>query len=108
MARGFQADHGKHAEALARAIARLGSTAPPQSPADYGFAAAGLARREDALRFLVGIEEGLALAHLGAVPGLAEKDLAKSAAGILGVESMHWAELRRALGESPVPAPFVG
>ncbi|MBV9523155.1 MAG: ferritin-like domain-containing protein, partial [Alphaproteobacteria bacterium] len=53
-------------------------------------------------------EVGLALAHLGAVPAFADRDLAKGAAGLLGVEAMHWAVLRRALGEAPVPAPIIG
>ena len=75
---------------------------------DYRFATGALGRRDDALRFLLGFERGLALAHLGAVPGFADKTLAKGAASILGVESMHWSALRSALGEDPVPAPFLG
>ncbi len=35
------------------------------------------------------------------------KDLAKYAASILGDEAMHWAILRNALGENPVPAAFI-
>jgi len=42
------------------------------------------------------------------VPGFADKNLAKGSAGILGVETMHWSALRSALGEAPVPAPFLG
>jgi hypothetical protein len=109
LAQAFQADHAKHAEALVRAITRL-QDKPVASRAaeDYSFSADGLRRRDDALRFLVGFEQGLALAHLGAVPAFAEKNLAKGAAGILGVETMHWSALRSALGEPPVPAPFLG
>ena len=44
---------------------------------------------------------------LGAVPALMSKDLAKYAASILGDEAMHWAILRNALGENPVPAAFI-
>lgn len=33
--------------------------------------------------------------------------LAKAAASILGDEAMHWATLRQALGEAPVPATFM-
>jgi hypothetical protein len=37
----------------------------------------------------------------------ADKDLAKAAASILGDETMHWAVLRNALGENPVPGAFI-
>ncbi len=108
MARAFQADHVKHAEAMVRIVNRL-QAKPVASYAapDDRFAAAELKSRDDVLRFLVGFERGLALAHLGAVPAFAEKTLAKGAAGILGVEAMHWGALRSALGEDPVPAPFL-
>lgn len=109
LAQAFQLDHTKHAEALVRAILRLqDKPVAARAPADYRFARDALRQRDDALRFLVGFEQGLALAHLGAVPAFAEKDLAKGAAGILGVETMHWSALRLALGEPPVPAPFLG
>ncbi len=72
------------------------------------FSSAALKERDETLRFLVGFEQGLTLAHLGAVPAFADRALAKSSAGILGVEAMHWAALRRALGEDAVPAPFLG
>jgi len=109
MARAFQADHAQHAAAMVRTVIRLqGKPVAARAATDYRFAAAELLSRDDALRFLVAFEQGLALAHLGAVPAFAEKALAKSAAGILGVEAMHWGVLRRALGEDPVPAPFLG
>jgi len=41
------------------------------------------------------------------VPLFRHRDLAKAAASILGDEAMHWALLRNALGEDPVPAAFV-
>jgi hypothetical protein len=43
----------------------------------------------------------------GAVPLFGDRDLAKAAASILGDEAMHSAILRQALGENPVPEPFV-
>jgi hypothetical protein len=39
--------------------------------------------------------------------GLALSGAAVAAASILGDEAMHWAVLRQALGEEPVPAAFV-
>jgi rubrerythrin len=59
------------------------------------------------LRFAAGLEKGAASAYLGAVPALDNKDLAKAAASILGDEAMHWAVLRNALGENPVPSAFI-
>jgi hypothetical protein len=41
------------------------------------------------------------------VPLFANRDLAKAAASILGDEAMHWAILRNALGQDPVPTAFV-
>jgi hypothetical protein len=41
------------------------------------------------------------------LPLFKNRDLAKAAASILGDEAMHWAVLRQALGENPVPDPFV-
>ena len=46
-------------------------------------------------------------AYLGAIPQFDNRDLAKAAGSILGDEAMHWAVLRNALGENPVPAAFV-
>jgi hypothetical protein len=107
MARAFRDDHVQHAEAMVRIVRRLqGKPVAAQAARDYGFPAE-LTSRDDVLRFLVASERGLALAHLGAVPAFAEKGLAKRAAGILGVEAMHWGALRQALGEAPVPAPFL-
>jgi hypothetical protein len=109
LAHAFQDDHAKHAAALARAVTRLqGKPVGPRPAVDYSFSPAGLTSGEDAMRFLLGFEQGLALAHLGAVPAFADNQLAKGAAGILGIEAMHWSSLRSALGEAPVPAPFLG
>jgi hypothetical protein len=105
----FETDHAKHAEALVRAILRLQEKpVAARAPQDYRFSPAAFSEREDALRFLLGFEQGLALAHLAAVPAFADRNLAKGAAGILGVETMHWSALRSALGEDPVPGPFLG
>ena len=46
-------------------------------------------------------------AYLGAVPVFENRELAKAAASILGDEAMHWAILRNALGEDPVPSAFM-
>jgi hypothetical protein len=58
--------------------------------------------------------DGIALHPMGeaartwSVPAFENRELAKAAASILGDEAMHWAILRQALGDNPVPAAFVG
>ena len=59
------------------------------------------------LRFAAWLEKGAVSAYLGAIPVFGDRDLAKAAASILGDEAMHWAVLRNAVGEAPVPSAFV-
>ena len=66
-----------------------------------------LKTQTDVLRFAAGLEQGAASGYLGMVPVLGDRDLAKAVASILGDEAMHWAILRQALGENPVPEPFI-
>jgi len=73
----------------------------------YEFPTDGLKNQADVLRFAAGLEKGAVSAYLGAVPLFQQRDLAKAAASILGDEAMHWAVLRQALGENPVPSAFV-
>ena len=58
-------------------------------------------------RFAAMLEKGAVSAYLGAVPVFDKRELARAAASILGDEAMHWATLRSALGEPPVPSAFV-
>uniref|UniRef100_UPI00286AD158 ferritin-like domain-containing protein n=1 Tax=Polaromonas sp. TaxID=1869339 RepID=UPI00286AD158 len=53
------------------------------------------------------LEQGAVSAYLGAVPLFGNRDLSKAAASILGDEAMHWAILRQAIGDVPVPTAFV-
>jgi hypothetical protein len=104
----FQGDHKKHAEILTSTISKMGgSPVMAKRPADYGFPTASLKSQADVLKFAANLEQGAASAYLGAVPAFMSKDLAKYAASILGDETMHWAILRSALGENPVPAAFI-
>src|SRR6516162_1024171 len=61
----------------------------------------------DVLGFAAGLEQGAASGYLAMIPVLGDRDLAKAVASILGDEAMHWAILRQALGENPVPEPFI-
>ena len=104
----FQGDHKQHAEVLASTIGKLGGKpVAAKKPADYNFPVSTLKNQADVLRFAADLEKGAASAYLGAVPVFANEDLAKAAASILGDETMHWAILRNALGENPVPAAFI-
>jgi rubrerythrin len=104
----FQGDHKQHAQLLSSTITKLGGTpVQPKTAAAYKFPVEKLKNQADVLRFAAGLEKGAASAYLGAVPALGNKDLAKAAASIMGDEAMHWAVLRNALGENPVPSAFI-
>lgn len=104
----FQGHHKAHADLLAKTVKTLGGKpAEAKRTADYKFPVETLKTQADVLRFAAGLEQGAVSAYLGAVPLLGNRDLAKAAASILGDEAMHWAILRQALGENPVPDAFV-
>jgi rubrerythrin len=102
----FQGHHKEHADVLAKTIRQLGGN-PVAAKTRYSFPVEGLKSQADVLRFAAGLEQGAVSAYLGAVPLFANRDLSKAAASILGDEAMHWAVLRNALGENPVPSAFV-
>ena len=102
----FQGHHGAHAALLSSTIAKLGGQ-PVGTKQRYAFPTEGLRNQADVLRFAAQLEKGAVSAYLAAVPALGNRDLAKAAASILGDEAMHWAVLRHALGEDPVPFAFV-
>jgi rubrerythrin len=102
----FQGHHKEHAELLRSTVEQLGGT-PVEAKADYAFPLDTLKAEADVLRFAAGLEKGAVSAYLAAVPLFGDRVLAQAAASILGDEAMHWAVLRAALGEDPVPAAFV-
>jgi len=102
----FQGHHKEHADVLSKTIAKLGGKAVLAKD-KYNFPADKLKTQEDVLRFAAMLEKGAVSAYLGAVPLFDNRDLSKAAASILGDEAMHWAILRNALGEVPVPSAFV-
>lgn len=102
----FQGHHKEHADVLAKTVRDLGGS-PVEPLARYDFPTDQLKSEADVLRFAAGLEKGAVSAYLGAVPLFEERELAKAAASILGDEAMHWAVLRSALGENPVPVAFV-
>lgn len=102
----FQGHHKEHAEVLSKTVAKLGGK-PAVAKGKYTFPTETLKTQDDVLRFAAMLEKGAVSAYLGAVPVFRNRDLAKAAASILGDEAMHWAILRNALGEVPVPSAFV-
>ena len=102
----FQGHHREHADVLAKTVAKLGGK-PVVARASYAFPTDKLKSQADVLRFAASLEKGAVSAYLGAVPVFDNRDLAKAAASILGDEAMHWAILRNAVGEAPVPSAFV-
>jgi rubrerythrin len=102
----FQGHHKEHADILAKTIGKLGGKAVT-AKAKYTFPTENLTSQADVLRFAAALEKGAVSAYLGAVPLFGNRDLAKAAASILGDEAMHWAVLRNALGEAPVPSAFM-
>src|SRR4029453_5764892 len=102
----FQGHHKQHVDVLAKTIEKLGGKAAGPK-AKYEFPVASLKTQADVLAFAAKLEQGAVSAYLGAVPLFANRDLSKAAASILGDEAMHWAILRQALGQEPVPSAFV-
>jgi rubrerythrin len=102
----FQGHHREHADLLAKTVSKLGGK-PVAAKTRYSFPTDKLKTQADVLRFAAQLEKGAVSAYLNAVPIFANRDLAKAAASILGDEAMHWAVLRQAVGENPVPGAFV-
>lgn len=103
----FQGQHQSHAEFLASTVKTLGGKAVESKKlADYNFPTGTLKTQTDVLQFGAGLEQAAARSYLGMIAVLDDRDLAKAIASILGDETMHWAILRQALGEDPVPAAF--
>lgn len=106
LALAFQGHHKEHADVLANTVSKLGGK-PVLAKDKYTFPTEKLKSQSDVLRFAATLEKGAVSAYLGAVPLFGNRELAKAAASILGDEAMHWAILRNALGEVPVPSAFV-
>lgn len=102
----FQGHHKEHADVLAKTVVKLGGK-PVLAKANYNFPIEQLKSQTDVLKFAARLEQGAVSAYLGAVPLFGNRDLSKAAASILGDEAMHWAILRQALGEVPVPSAFM-
>lgn len=102
----FQGHHKEHVALLSSTVEKLGGK-PAMAKANYNFPVNQLKTQLDVLKFAAQLEQGAVSAYLGAVPLFGNRDLAKAAASVLGDEAMHWAVLRQAVGDSPVPSAFM-
>lgn len=102
---GFQSDHKQHRDVLMKTIKQLGGKAVGDMK--HKFPVEKLKNEVDVLRFALGLEAGAASAYLSTIPGFENRDLAKAAASILGVETQHVAILKYVLGDKPIEAPFI-
>ena len=104
----FQGQHKAHADFLAKTVKTLGgSPVEPKQAAAYKFPVETLKTQTDVLRFAADLEHGAATAYLSTVSRFSDRNLAKDIASILGDETMHWAILRQALSENPVPQAYI-
>lgn len=103
----FQGHHKAHADVLAGTVKKLGGSAAT-AQGKYDFPVDKLKTQADVLQFAAGLEKGAVSAYVGAVPKFADRMYSQVAATILADEAMHWAVLRQALGEQPVPSAFIG
>ena len=106
VARQFQAAHRAHAQAIREAIERLGGRADtPKTWKEHAatYPPPKLASEADVLRYAASLERSAAIADTKAVAKLSAAELRTLFARIGGVEAMHWALLRSALGEPPIP-----
>lgn len=101
----FQGHHKEHIDVLASTVRTLGGNAI-DAKANYNFPVSQLKQESDVLTFAAGLERGAVSAYAGAIPLFDNRDLSKAAASILADEAMHWAVLRQALGQDPVPGAF--
>ncbi len=100
VAKGFMADHMAHRDALEGAIKASGMT--PDTNV-FAIKYPALASEGDILKFAETLERGAASAYLASIPNLADKNLAKVAGSILGVETTHVAILEYVLTKSTEP-----
>ena len=110
VARQFQRDHEQHAERLRECIQGAGAVPEPSKTWEEmaaEFPPPALNNQEDVLRYAAYLESSAAGADVTSVSQLTSPAFRKLVASIAGVEAMHWAVLRSALGENPVPEPFI-
>ena len=100
VAKGFMADHMAHRDALEGAIKAAGAT--PETGV-VAITYPPLKSEGDILTFAETLERGAATAYLSSIPKLDDRNLAKVAGAILGVETTHVAILAYTLTKTTEP-----
>jgi rubrerythrin len=107
-ARRFGGQEQRHADALSRAIGRLGATPSPARPAsEYAAGFPKLRSGRDALSFALDVETTAVAAYSDALGKIATDAARVLAASILVTEAEHAAVVLGDLGRPQVPEPFV-
>lgn len=102
----FMADHQAHLDALAAAVTQGGATPAPETAT---LQTPTLKTEGDILAYAYTVERLAATTYLGTVAQFKNRDLATTAAAIMGVETTHVALLAEALRKNPAyPSGFVG
>jgi rubrerythrin len=110
VAKGFQADHRAHAQAIREAIERLrGQASAAKTWNEYAamYPPPKLANETDLLQYAASLERAAAVADTKMVARIQDPALRTLFARIGGVEAMHWAFLRSTLGEPSIPDSFI-
>lgn len=102
--KGFLNDHIAHRDALSGAITAAGQRATLETTK---LVYPTLASEVDILKFAEGVEKGAVTTYLSVVASFTDRNLAKVAASILGVEATHVSTLAAALKEAPPYKGFV-
>jgi VIT1/CCC1 family predicted Fe2+/Mn2+ transporter len=102
VAKSFMADHIAHRDALIGAVKAAGQT-PTTETAPVAYPT--LASEADVLRFAESVEKGAVRTYLSVIAAFKDRELAKVAASILGVEATHVTTLAAALKEA---SPYKG
>ena len=101
----FMADHQAHLDALAAAVTQGGATPSPDTAT---LTVPTLANELDILNFAYTVERLAASTYLSTIAQFKNRDLATTAAAIMGVETTHVALLAEALKKNPAyPSSFV-
>src|SRR5271165_3207657 len=100
VAKGFMADHTAHRDALIAGVKAAGGTV---SDATAQLAYPPLKTQEDILKFALSVERQAANTYLSVIPAFMDRQLARVAASILGVETTHVAILAYTLNEGTEP-----
>jgi rubrerythrin len=107
-ARQFEGHERRHADAIARAVEKLGGTpVPPRPEEEYASGFPHLRGERDALSFALDVETTALAAYSDALGKIATDRVRATAAAILVTESEHAAVVLGDLGRPQVPEPFV-